>query len=262
MIPPGHPVALVAAVLVWAALLLLFYVYLAYPALLWMLGRFRDRVIRRDLQREDWPFVSITVPAYNEETQIEELIRSLLALDYPADRVQRLIVSDASSDRTDEIVRRYADQGVELLRMSKRGGKTRAENAAAEHLRGEIVVNTDASIRIAPGSPQGARRHIRRPRGGTGFRTGHQRGPGPDRRQRRRVGLRGLRDGRARPGDPRGRGSSGPRVASTPSARSCTGCRSPRRSAGTSRPRCTPSSTGTARSPCRTRSATCPARPR
>lgn len=152
MIPPGHPVALVAAVLVWAALVLLFYVYFAYPALLWVLGRFRNRVVRRNGQREGWPFVSITVPAYNEETQIEELIRSLLALDYPADRLQRLIVSDASSDRTDEIVRSYADQGVELLRMSKRGGKTRAENAAAEHLRGEIIVNTDASIRIAPGS--------------------------------------------------------------------------------------------------------------
>jgi cellulose synthase/poly-beta-1,6-N-acetylglucosamine synthase-like glycosyltransferase len=60
------------------------------------------------------------------------------------------VISDASSDATDNIVRRNADQGVELLRMPERGGKNRAENAAAEHLRGEIVVNTDASIRIAP----------------------------------------------------------------------------------------------------------------
>ena len=209
MIPPGHPVALAAAVLVWAALFLLSYVYFAYPALLWVLGRFRNRVVRRDLQREDWPFVSITVPAYNEETQIEDLIRSLLALDYPADRIQRLIVSDASSDRTDEIVRRYADQGVELLRMSKRGGKTRAENAAAEHLRGKIVVNTDASIRIAPGSLKALVAAFADPAVGLASGRDISVGPGQSRSQRRGIGLRGVRDVRPRPGDARGRDHRG-----------------------------------------------------
>ena len=52
---------------------------------------------------DDWPMVSISVPAYNEEQQIEELIKSLLALDYPRDRLQILVISDASSDATDEI---------------------------------------------------------------------------------------------------------------------------------------------------------------
>jgi cellulose synthase/poly-beta-1,6-N-acetylglucosamine synthase-like glycosyltransferase len=70
-------------------------------------------------------------------------------VDYPADRRQIVIVSDASTDRTDEIVRSYADHGVELLRMPQRGGKTAAENAARAVLRGEVVVNTDASVRIA-----------------------------------------------------------------------------------------------------------------
>lgn len=150
MIPPGHPILSVATVVVWAALLLLLYAYLGYPALLWLLGRFRNQPVRSDMSGMEWPSISITVPAFNEETQVDQLIRSLLALDYPADRIQRLIVSDASYDRTDEIVRSYADQGIELLRMPERGGKTRAENAAAEHLTGEIIVNTDASIRIAP----------------------------------------------------------------------------------------------------------------
>ena len=88
--------------------------------------------------------------AYNEETQIRELIKSLLSLDYPREKLQILVVSDASSDGTDEIVKEYATEGVELLRMPERGGKTKAENAAAERLRGEIIVNTDASIRIRP----------------------------------------------------------------------------------------------------------------
>jgi cellulose synthase/poly-beta-1,6-N-acetylglucosamine synthase-like glycosyltransferase len=96
--------------------------------------------------------VSITVPAYNEEAQIRGLVESLLNIDYPKDRLELLIVSDASSDRTDEIVREYADQGVQLLRMPQRGGKTKAENAAADRLQGDIVVNTDASIRIDPNS--------------------------------------------------------------------------------------------------------------
>ncbi|MEX2375269.1 MAG: glycosyltransferase family 2 protein [Dehalococcoidia bacterium] len=131
------------------ALGLLIYTYAGYPALLALLSQLR-RQPSAEAASADWPLVSISVPAYNEETQIRELIKSLLALDYPRDRLQILIVSDASSDGTDDIVREYADKGVELLRLEERGGKTRAENAAVEHLRGDIVVNTDASIRIRP----------------------------------------------------------------------------------------------------------------
>jgi len=168
----------VALTVLAASALLFLYTYLGYPALLKLWGSVRPRPIldadegtRRDDRgahansedvhghgaaegaqndAEQWPTVSISVPAYNEERQIEELIKSLLALDYPRTRLQILIVSDASEDRTDEIVRSYADEGVELLRLSERGGKNRAENAAAEHLTGQIVVNTDASIRIRP----------------------------------------------------------------------------------------------------------------
>jgi cellulose synthase/poly-beta-1,6-N-acetylglucosamine synthase-like glycosyltransferase len=131
-------------------LALLVYTYAGYPALLWVFGRIAPKRVPSAIDAHDWPHISISVPAYNEETQIEELIKSLLALDYPKDRLQILVVSDASSDRTDEIVGRYAEQGIELLRLNERGGKTKAENAAASHLTGEIIVNTDASIRIAP----------------------------------------------------------------------------------------------------------------
>lgn len=129
--------------------LLFLYTYFGYPWLLRVAGARRRRAPLAE-DTIDWPTVSISIPAYNEESQIEELIKSLLALDYPKDRLQILITSDASSDRTDEIVHSYLAQGVQLLRMAERGGKNRAENAAAEHLTGEIVVNTDASIRIRP----------------------------------------------------------------------------------------------------------------
>ncbi len=129
---------------------LFLYTYFGYPALLWILGRFTSKPLPTEDPSEGWPSISLSVPAYNEEDQVEELIKSLLSLEYPRDRMQILLISDASTDRTDEIIRSYEDQGVELLRLESRGGKTKAENAAASHLRGDIIINTDASIRIAP----------------------------------------------------------------------------------------------------------------
>jgi cellulose synthase/poly-beta-1,6-N-acetylglucosamine synthase-like glycosyltransferase len=126
------------------------YAYLGYPLLLRLLAGRRFGAEPERPAPCEWPSISITVPAYNEEAQIRGLIESLLRLDYPEDRRQILIVSDASTDRTDSIVDEYADHGIELLRLSQRGGKGTAETAAVPYLRGEIVVNTDASIRIPP----------------------------------------------------------------------------------------------------------------
>jgi cellulose synthase/poly-beta-1,6-N-acetylglucosamine synthase-like glycosyltransferase len=137
--------------LILLPLLLLLYAYALYPLLLLLLGK----VIRTSTPEQDpaeWPRISIVVPSYNEERAIRRTIESLLALDYPADRRQILIVSDASTDHTDEIVEEYADRGVELLRIPVRSGKTAAENAAMTRIDGEIVVNTDATIRILPES--------------------------------------------------------------------------------------------------------------
>jgi cellulose synthase/poly-beta-1,6-N-acetylglucosamine synthase-like glycosyltransferase len=124
------------------------YAYLGYPLLLKLLSLVRAKP-HGAAEPEDWPLITITVPAYNEERSIAVTLDALLAIDYPADRRQILVVSDASTDRTEEIVRGYSDRGVELLRVPVRGGKTNAENAAREHIRGEIVINTDASVRIA-----------------------------------------------------------------------------------------------------------------
>jgi cellulose synthase/poly-beta-1,6-N-acetylglucosamine synthase-like glycosyltransferase len=90
------------------------------------------------------------LPVYNEERAIAATLESLLALDYPPERRTILVVSDASTDRTDEIVRGYADRGVSLLRLPQRLGKTAAENAAARVVTDPIVVNTDATVRVLP----------------------------------------------------------------------------------------------------------------
>lgn len=129
--------------------LLFGYAYLVYPALLKLWGALRPQPPRPP-DPEQWPLISIVVPAYNEEHAIRRTIEALLGLDYPVDRRQILIVSDASSDGTDDVVREFAPQGIELLRLPVRSGKTAAENAALSHLRGGIIVNTDATIRILP----------------------------------------------------------------------------------------------------------------
>jgi cellulose synthase/poly-beta-1,6-N-acetylglucosamine synthase-like glycosyltransferase len=136
---------------VLAPIALLLYSYLLYPLALWLLAAVRTYAPVR-AEPAEWPLVSISVPVYNEAAQIAALLDSLLALDYPPARRQILVISDASDDGTDEVVRSYAARGIELLRMPVRGGKTAAENAAAGLLRGDIIVNTDASIRIEPGA--------------------------------------------------------------------------------------------------------------
>jgi len=126
------------------------YAYLLYPLLLWIVAR--PRRPPPSAEPVEWPSVTIIIPAYNEAGAIAATLDAVLALDYPADRRHVVVVSDASTDGTDDIVRGYAHRGVELVRLPVRSGKTVAENAARHHLRSPFVVNTDASVRLDPRS--------------------------------------------------------------------------------------------------------------
>ncbi len=128
---------------------LLLFAYLGYPVIMWLVVRFRSQPLPVS-DPVEWPEITITLPVFNEERAIASTLESLLALDYPAERRHILVISDASTDRTDEIVRGYSGRGVRLVRLARRAGKTAAENAAAEHVSGTIIVNTDATIRIIP----------------------------------------------------------------------------------------------------------------
>lgn len=129
------------------------YAYVGYPALLAIVRFVKGarRVVPPDGVRE-WPEVTITVPCYNEAKRIGDTLDRLLALDYPAERRHIVVISDASTDATDDIVRGYADRGVSLLRLPVRSGKSAAENAAHAVLRGTIAVNTDATTVVPPTS--------------------------------------------------------------------------------------------------------------
>jgi cellulose synthase/poly-beta-1,6-N-acetylglucosamine synthase-like glycosyltransferase len=146
-----NPSALGGWALIGAAAGTVAYTAAGYPLLLRAIARSRPPLAPAPLG-DTPPMVTVVLPAFNEERQIAAAVEALLALDYPRERLQLLVVSDGSTDDTDRIVEGYAQRGVELLRIEERGGKTRAENLAAPHIRGEIVVNTDASIRLHPGA--------------------------------------------------------------------------------------------------------------
>lgn len=145
------PLELAAWLTLGGALLLPVYAYAGYPLALWLLGRMR-RPEEPASDPDVWPRVSIVLAVYNEARQVREVLDALLALDYPRDRLQILVVSDASDDGTDAMVRAYAGRGVELLQLERRSGKTAAENAALAHITGDIVLNTDASVRVHEGA--------------------------------------------------------------------------------------------------------------
>lgn len=154
------------------------YAYAVYPALLKLLAGLGGEYELPAGDPEEWPLLSVSLPAYNEEAVIADTLDNLLSLEYPRDRLQIVVVSDASDDRTDEIVRSYEDRGVELVRLEERAGKTAAENAAVPHLRGDIVINTDASTRIVPGSLKPMVRVFQDPT--VGVASGRDRSVGPE----------------------------------------------------------------------------------
>ena len=147
----GRGVTALCAGVVAAVVAFAVYTYVGYPLLLLTLVAFRRRRPAAPPLSE-WPSITILLPAHNEEAVIRGTLDNLLQLDYPADRRRILVLSDASTDRTDAIVAEYAGRGVELVRMPQRGGKTAAENAVLPLLDGRIVVNTDASAHVERGA--------------------------------------------------------------------------------------------------------------
>lgn len=126
----------------WICALLIGYVYLGYPALAGLAARIAGKRVKKSNAE---PSITILIAAYNEEKELGKTIENKLSLDYPAEKFQVIVVSDGSSDRTDEIVRSFEQQGVTLIRQEPRAGKTSALNLAVPQAHGEILVFSDAN---------------------------------------------------------------------------------------------------------------------
>ncbi|MBA3710911.1 MAG: glycosyltransferase family 2 protein [Pyrinomonadaceae bacterium] len=136
-----------AEAIFWSSVVVLFYTYLGYPLLLLVASSVRSRVVRK----KDWtPSVSVIITAYNEERDLAAKLENTLLLDYPQDKLEVIVASDCSTDRTDEIARRFAARGVRLHRQAERLGKTAAQNTAVEQARGEFILFSDATTLYQP----------------------------------------------------------------------------------------------------------------
>ena len=123
-------------ILFWAAIGALIYVFAAFTALIIVRGRFFPKPF---IQGDITPFASIIIAAYNEEENIAAKIENTLALDYPSDKLEILIGSDGSTDRTAEIVQQFTDPRIHFYDLP-RSGKNGVLNTIVPKATGEILV--------------------------------------------------------------------------------------------------------------------------
>lgn len=125
-------------------ILLALYIYLGYFLLVIVLGKLiRKKVKKAEIE----PTVALMIAAYNEERSIVQKIENSLSLDYPKNKLRIVVVSDGSTDRTDEIVKSYAHRGIELIRVEGRVGKTEARNVAVKNIKEEVIIFSDATTK-------------------------------------------------------------------------------------------------------------------
>jgi biofilm PGA synthesis N-glycosyltransferase PgaC len=132
------------------AIALGFYILLGYPLLLALLARVRQKSVIKTRQRKS---VSILIAVHNGEHFIAEKLRSILKLDYPAELMKIIVVSDGSTDRTSSIVQQFASENLHLVEIP-RGGKCAALNEGISRADNEILVLTDVRQTLSPTSLQ------------------------------------------------------------------------------------------------------------
>jgi cellulose synthase/poly-beta-1,6-N-acetylglucosamine synthase-like glycosyltransferase len=134
----------------WSSVAVLTYTYAGYPGWLWL----RSRVRARPVHTEDYrPSVSIVMIVRNEAGVLEGKLRNLMALDYSAELVEIVVVSDGSTDGTNEILLRSAQGSrVRVVMTPESRGKAAGLNDAIAAAQGEIVVFTDARQKIEAGA--------------------------------------------------------------------------------------------------------------
>jgi cellulose synthase/poly-beta-1,6-N-acetylglucosamine synthase-like glycosyltransferase len=148
----------------WASLLVLAYVYAGFPAMLWLLTRGKSSAPPADPPDDRLPSISFLTAAHNEEPVIEEKIRNCLDLDYPAEKLHFVFVSDGSTDGTDAILERYASHPrVRVVLVPERGGKMRALRQGFPLCRSEVLALTDANTFYQPDALRKLARHFADP---------------------------------------------------------------------------------------------------
>lgn len=127
---------------------IIFWAMVGYPLSIKLLGKiYNNRKLEKDYSHQ--PTVTIMVVAHNEEKVILDKLKNIIELDYPQDKIEFLIASDNSTDRTNEIVREFIRNNpnfnIRLFEVKERKGKTNAQNEAQKTVTTEFLVMTDAN---------------------------------------------------------------------------------------------------------------------
>lgn len=137
-------------IIFWGALTLLFYHIVCYPILVKILSLFGKKIELNKLN--DFPKITVLCPAYNEESVLAAKLDSFIGLDYPKDKIDLIVISDDSEDRTNDIALEYASKYSNIsLRVQKpRKGKPSGHNMIEPELNCDFVLSTDANSIFAP----------------------------------------------------------------------------------------------------------------
>jgi len=150
--------------LFWSLLALVFYTYLGYGVVVWAWAKLLNILRPLPPLAPFEPEVTLVVPAYNEAYILEEKIANSLALDYPADKLKLLFITDGSTDNSGQVLARYPR--VQHLHVPQRGGKSMAENRAMQHVETPFVVFTDANTTLNPEAVRELVKHYQDPKVG------------------------------------------------------------------------------------------------
>ena len=126
--------------LFWSSCFLIGYAYFGYPIILFIAGAIFGKPVKK---QEIYPTISMIIAGYNEEKNIEKKIINCLALDYPAEKLEILIGSDGSNDKTNEIARKYASPAIKLFELPSRQGKPGVLNYLVPKAGGDVLVFAD-----------------------------------------------------------------------------------------------------------------------
>jgi len=128
-------------VVFWLSLIFVVYTYFGYPVLLVIMAK----LLGKPLDKKDFtPSVTMIIAAHNEEQTIRNKLENALDMDYPKGKFDIIVMSDGSSDRTDDIVLEFFNRKVRLIRVPERNGKAHAINTAVPETQGEIILFADA----------------------------------------------------------------------------------------------------------------------
>jgi len=128
----------------WISFMFILYTYAGFPLTLWLLAAFKRS--GHEVDEGFYPAISLVIPAYNEEKIIEEKIKNSLSLEYPEDKFQIVVISDGSTDKIGQIVKRHENSRLKFISYAERFGKLEAIKNSIGAFSGDVLIFTDADV--------------------------------------------------------------------------------------------------------------------